>query len=126
MAMENNLSNLTTAGQVDMTASTSGTSNVIKTGSSTVQSNRQPSVQLLQRGYIIGSAEGGPVDVSEVVDRLDTDESVAKSQLTALFKNTGNLFYGKKVYAVELGKWYYYSKGNNAGSMGDDSWKAIE
>jgi hypothetical protein len=124
--MEENIVNLTNAGELDMSYPVSSSAGGLNSRTSVTEVQRAPSVQLLQRGYIIGSANGGPIDVSEVVEGTSTDEAVMKSQLTQLFKNTGNLFYGKKVYVKEHDKFYYYSRGNSTGNMSDDSWKVIE
>ena len=128
--MEENLNNLTNAGQRDMSNPVTSAGGRIKSGSTVSDRERQPSVQLLQRGYIIGTENGGPIDVSEIVTGTSENETVMKSQLTQLFKSMGNLFYGKKVYVEGNGfghnKYYYYSRGSNASSFSDDSWKVIE
>ena len=127
MATETSLENLVRANQVDMSKNTSGNDPVVSSGSYTQdpttqarQYSAEPSVQLLQRGFIIGSEDGGPIDVTEVVDEVDS-----LSELTTLFKESGGLYYGKKVYVKDKKSFYYYSHMGLSGSETDDDWKII-
>ena len=74
-------------------------------------------VQLLQRGFIVTSQDGGPVDASEVVEEI----SDLNQQLTDLFRSVGGLYYGKKVYVKEKKSFYYY-----AHTSAGDTWKPVE
>ena len=116
MATETSLENLVRANQVDMTKNTSGSNPPVSSGSF----SGEPTIQLLQRGFIIGSENGGPVDVTEVVDGINS-----LNELTTLFKESGGLYYGKKVYVKGMKAFYYYSHMNNTGSENDDAWKII-
>ena len=123
-----NLENRNIANQVNMTRGASGSSRVIETGSYTVdpvtnatmKRADDSAVQLLQRGYIVSSENGGPIDVSEVIERIP-DEG-----LTEMFSKVGGLYYGKKVFVKDQKKYYYFSKGSSTNNIGDDDWKPIE
>lgn len=93
------------------------------TTSHVIPSEEEASMQLLQRGFIIpGSivkeynssdyAQGGPIDVSEIVDDIATDVNgnPIQKDLTDMFKNIGNLYYGKKVFVKSCHKYFYLSK----------------
>lgn len=92
------------------------------TTSHVIPSEEEASMQLLQRGFIIpGSivkeynssdyAQGGPIDVADVADDITiNDGNPTQRDLTDLFKNIGNLYYGKKVFVKETKKYYYLSK----------------
>ena len=128
--MENSIDYINKGGHVDMSVPASGQNPVISTDSYTEEGNRQvkredliPAVQMLQRGFIITSQDGGPVDASEVVE--GTTSEGLQSELTEVFSKTGGLYYGKKVYVKEQKKFYYYSHGDNNQNMSNDSWKPI-
>ena len=111
MATETSIENIVKANQIDMSRDAS---------SSSPMNPSAPAIQLLQRGFIIGSEDGGPIDVTEVVDEVNSLD-----ELTTLFKESGGLYYGKKVYVKEKKSFYYYSHMGNSGSESDDVWKII-
>lgn len=133
--MENSIDYINKAGHVDMTVKASSLNPVISTdyytedptdiGHQVKRNDVEPAVQMLQRGFIVTSQDGGPVDASEVVEGI-SDLNILQNDLNELFKATGGLFYGKKVYVKEMKKYYYYSHASDASSEGDDVWKPIE
>lgn len=127
--MEDVSTNISRAGHIDIQQN-ARTGDVIKPDSYSIDPTTNevlPSVeeapmQLLQRGFVIpGSevqeynssdlAQGGPIDVTDIVDEVsETDGVPNQAELTEIFKNIGNLYYGKKVYVKNIRKYYYYSK----------------
>lgn len=101
------------------------------TNNAVTPSTEEASMQLLQRGFIIpgtetseyggaGVAQGGPIDVADIIDEVTVSLSTGEpnfNEVTELFSNIGNLYFGKKVYIKNLRKYYYFSK--------DRDWKEI-
>jgi len=145
--IENNISTIQTANQIPMVSSLNSGNKVV-TDSYTIdpvtgsQKKRdlQPSVQQLQRGFIVASENGGPIDVAEIVDDADVDETGKISfpviirdssnnivyESDNMFKEAGGLFYGKKVYVESLKKYFYYSHKSDNSATEDDGWEPIE
>lgn len=146
--IENDLRTIQTANQIPMDSSLS-TGNKVVTDSYTVdpvtgnqrKRNQQPSVQQLQRGFIVASENGGPVDVAEIVDDASVDANTGKVSFPVyridpstnlpilvtdnMFKESGGLFYGKKVYVESLKKYFYYSHKSDNSTTEDDGWEPI-
>ena len=146
--IENDLRTIQTANQIPMGSSLS-TGNRVVTDSYTVdpvsgnqrKRDQQPSVQQLQRGFIVAAENGGPVDVAEIVDDASVDAagkvsfpvyrinpSTNRLELVSdnMFKESGGLFYGKKVYVESLKKYFYYSHKTSNSTTEDDGWEPIE
>ncbi len=145
--IENELSTIQSANQIPMDSAMSSGNKVV-TDSYTVdpvtgnqrKRDQQPSVQQLQRGFIVSSENGGPIDVAEIVDDASVDEAGkvsfpvyikdSSNNLVLvsdnIFKETGGLFYGKKVYVERLKKYFYYSHKSDNSTTEDDGWEPIE